>query len=459
MTAEIDLLNSLTTSLTGSSRRLLRYDAYYEGEQALKFMSKALEAEFGERITSLILNWARLVADAYENRLDVEGFRYAGDDSGDKGLWDIWQANDLDEQSQQAHLDSIALSRAYVLVGSPDSVDDPPLVTVESPLQVFAKRDPRTRRVSSAIKRWDEGEPNETAEQHAVLYLPDSTRHLVNGRDGWKVVGKVDEHNLGRVPVVPLVNRPRILRPDGVSEFHDVMPLADAANKMATDMMVSGEFHAMPRRWAAGLKDTDFQDEQGNPLNPWSRDAGTLWATENQEAKFGQFAEADLAVFHNTIKLLAQASAQLAALPPHYMSFTSDQATSADAIRSSEAQLVKRVERKQTYLGGAWEDVQRLILRFQTGAWDKEAWSLETIWRDPATPTVAQKADAIVKLAAPVQNGRAVLPLEMAREDMGYTPEQRRRMAEMDKAGAALENADPVLERVARGLAGDGQGV
>lgn len=457
MAAEIDLLNTLTTSLTACSRRLLRYDAYYEGEQALKFMSKALEAEFGERITSLILNWARLVADAYENRLDVEGFRYAGDDSGDSNLWAVWQANDLDEQSQQAHLDSIALSRAYVLVGSPDSPDDPPLVTVESPLQVFAKRDPRTRRVSSAIKRWDEGEPDQVAVQHAMLYLPDSTRHLINGRDGWQVDGKVDEHKLGRVPVVPLVNRPRILRPDGVSEFHDVMPLADAANKMATDMMVSGEFHAMPRRWAAGLKDTDFQDEQGNPLNPWSRDAGTLWATENEEAKFGQFTEADLAVFHNTIKMLAQAAAQLAALPPHYMSFASDNPASADAIRSSETQLVKRVERKQTYLGGAWEDVQRLILRFQTGAWDKKAWSLETIWRDPATPTVAQRADAIAKLAAPIQNGRAVLPLEMAREQMGYTPEQRRRMTEMDKAGAALENADPVLERVARGLAGDGQ--
>jgi hypothetical protein len=38
----------------------------------------------------------------------------------------------------------------------------------------------------------------------------------------------VDEHNLGRLPMVPLVNRPRILRPDGVSEFHDVLPIADA---------------------------------------------------------------------------------------------------------------------------------------------------------------------------------------------------------------------------------------
>src|SRR3546814_7481872 len=65
----------------------------------------ALVKEFGNRITALILNFPRVIADAYEARLDVEGFRFAGNDSGDEKLWDVWQANDLDEQSQQGHLD------------------------------------------------------------------------------------------------------------------------------------------------------------------------------------------------------------------------------------------------------------------------------------------------------------------------------------------------------------------
>lgn len=447
--AEVDsLIDELSNSLSACGPLLLKLDAYYEGEQAIRFLAPALQEEFGERITALILNWPRVVADAFENRLDVEGFRFAGDSSGDEDLWAVWQANDLDEQSQQAHLESIALSRSYVIVGSPDAEGDAPIVTVESPLQVFAKRDPRTRRVTAAVKAWEEGEGSKK-EQHRVLYLPDSTRHVVRGKDGWVLAGEVDKHELGRVPVVPLVNRPRILRPDGLSEFHDVIPVADAANKMATDMMVSGEFHAMPRRWASGLKDEDFQDENGNPLNPWSRDAGTLWATTNTEATFGQFKESDLRVFHETIKFLGQIVGQLAGLPPHYMSTTSENPPSADAIRSSETQLVKRAERKQTYLGGGWEDVMRLILRFQSGAWDESARSLETIWRDPSTPTQSQKADATFKLATPVQNGRAILPIEMAREDLGYTPEQRKRMAELDDAA----ERDPVLERLARPVA------
>ena len=441
--ADSSALIRLDTKLAQQIPKLDKLDKYFEGEQPLKYMAPAMQAELGDRVSQLVLNWLRFGAEAYENRLDVEGFRYRGSASSDDDLWAIWQANGLDEQSQQAHLDSIVLGRSYVIVGSGDATDDAPIVTVESPFQVFAERDPRTRRVAAAIKRWQEGDGSDVV-QMATLYLPNSTETFAYGKNGWVSNGKADNHELGVTPVVPLVNRPRILRPDGLSEFQDVIPVADAANKMATDMMVSGEYHAMPRRWAAMIKADDFVDENGKPISVWSRDAGRLWATES-DAKFGQFQESDLAVFHNSIKLLAQLASQMLALPPHYLSFVGDNPASADAIRSSETQLVKRVERKQTYLGGAWEDVQRLVLRFKTNKWDPAAMGLETQWRDPSTPTVAQVADAKVKL---VQTG--ILPIEQAREDLGYTQEQRNRMLEMD----ARAKANPDIANLARAVNG-----
>jgi len=420
-----------------------RVDKYFEGEQPLKYMAQAMQSEIGDRVSQLVLNWLRFGAEAYENRLDIEGFRYRGSSSSDDELWRIWQANGLDEQSQQAHLDALVLGRSYVIVGSGDDDGSDPIVTVESPFQVFAERDPRTRRVSAAIKRWQEGEGKDIV-QRATLYLPDSTESFAFDKE-WKSTGPADEHGLGRVPVVPLVNRPRILKPDGLSEFQDVIPVADAANKMATDMMVSGEYHAMPRRWAVGLTADDFVDKDNNPISVWSRDTGTLWGSENKDAKFGQFNEADLSVFHNSIKLLAQLASQMLALPPHYLSFVADNATSADAIRSSETQLVKRVERKHTYFGGSWEDVQRLVLRIKTGKWDEEAKRLETVWRDPSTPTVAQVADAAVKK---VQTG--IVPVEQARIDLGYTQQQRDNMLEMD----ARAKSNPDIANLARSING-----
>lgn len=421
-----DALSRLDKKLALEIPDLDRNDRYFEGEQPLKYMAKAMEDEIGDRVYQLIINILRIGAESYENRLDIEGFRYRGESSSDEELWRIWQANSLDEQSQQAHLDSIALKRTYAIVGSGDDDDADPIVTVESPFQVFAERDPRTRKVSAAIKRWEEGEGNDKV-QRATLYLPNSTESFAFYKKEWWSTGPADEHDLGMVPVVPLVNHPRILRPDGRSEFIDVIGIADALNKMATDMMVSGEYHAMPRRWATALSAEDFVDADGNPIGVWSRDAGRLWATESKDTKFGQFDETDLKVFHESMKLLIQIGAQLLALPPHYASFVGGNPTSDAAIRSSETQLVKRVERKHTYLGGAWEDVQRLVLRFKTGQWDPKARSLETVWRDPSTPTIAQTADAVVKK---VQAG--IIPVEQAREDLGYTFEQRTRMQEMD---------------------------
>ncbi|WP_308258594.1 recombinase family protein [Saccharothrix obliqua] len=81
---------------------------------------------------------------------------------------------------------------------------------------------------------------------------------------------------------MPIVNRPRTRRRRtapprlGRSELAAVLPLSDAACKVATDMMISGEYHAMPRRYALGFDKEDFVDAQGNTLTPWEAVAGVL---------------------------------------------------------------------------------------------------------------------------------------------------------------------------------------
>lgn len=424
------ILALLDRQLASSQKRTLKYDLYYEGEQPLRYMAPALEAEIGDRITQLVLNWPRLGADAYEEVLDVEGFRYPGDQTIADLLWEMWQENDGNEQSHDAHLESLITGRSYVIVGAGETDDDPPLMTVEHPLQMIARMDPRTRRVKDALKRWKDDD----GVQWASLYLPDATIVFRKDRRSW-IEDERDDHELGEPPVVRLLNRGRMLRQLGVSEFHDVMPVADAANKMATDMMVSGDFHAMPRRWAIGMDENDFTDENGNPLSAWSVIAGRIWGTDKKpgDVELGQFAETDLAVFHNTIKVLAQLVSQMMFLPQDYMSFTSDNPTSADAMRSAEARKIKRAERKQDVLGGGrgWAKVQSLMYRFKTGSWAAKDRAIETEWRDPATPTFAQKSDAVVKL---VRSG--ILPVEQGREELGYTPEQRKAMADADKQAA-----------------------
>lgn len=245
------------------------------------------------------------------------------------------------------------------------------------------------------------------------------------------------------VPVVSLVNRRRLLAPDGESELADVIPLADALNKVVTDMLVSSEYAAMPRRWATGVELPT--DEHGEVLTDeaFSPVAGRMWLLESETAKLGQFPEASLDAYTNAVAMLTQQIGALSGLPPHYLGLHGDQPASADSIRSAEASLVARARRRQRAFGGAWEEALGLAVLVRDGRPDPRLQRLETVWRDPETRTVAQAADAAAKLAG------IGLPLGQLLEDLGYTPAQQERIRALcrqdalDAAGVDLARALP----------------
>jgi hypothetical protein len=416
-------------------------NCHYEGTQPLNYLHPELLAELEDRLQQVVINWPELVVGSLDERLDLLYFRIAGQAKADAGLGLIWQYNDLDEWSQQGHVDAMVMKRAYTIVGSNDEDDKPPIITVESPLEVHAEFNPRTRMVSAAVKRWEEHLPDRKVE-HATLYLPDSTHWWVK-RDGKWVLDddyEPDEHNLGVVPVTPIVNRPRLGAPGGKSELAAIIPVSNAANKIATDMMVSAEFHAMPRRWALGFGAEDFEDEHGRKISVWSKIAGRIWAsakTKQEGAEVGQFPEASLENFHKTIHLLASIVGSLGALTPQTMGLqNAANPATADAIRSADTRLVKRAERRQKSFGGAWERTMRIADRYHTGKWREDLRRLETVWRDPSTPTIAQSTDAAVK-----KRQARIVPLRQTREDLGYNEQQIALMEEEDAKEAERESA------------------
>lgn len=457
----LDWLTHLSLTHDAEMGQLEMLDRYYSGEQPLTYMHPEILKEVQDRIQPVVIGWPQLVVDTVEERLDIEGFRLPDEEAGDKDLWRVWQDNDLDEGSQLGHVDALVMRRAYVAVGTNEEAADTPLVTVESPLEVFADIDPRNRKVRAALRRVQE--TNSVArltERYATLYLPDMTIwYQWNG--GWQEEDR-DEHNLGEVPVVPLVNRARLrnsrrtgqgaLRTQyGHSELSPIIPLSDAANKLATDMMVAAEFVAIPLRGFFGIGPGDFEDEKGNKLTALQAIMGRLLTLANKEGSQFEFAAARLENFHSSINELARMVAAVAGLPPHYLGFTTDNPASADAIRSAESRLVKRAERKQRAFGGTWERVMRLVRRLQSGDWDPRLKRLEVQWRNASTPTVAQKADATLKM---YNLPKPIVTRRQAREDLGYTDVQIRRM-EADDAREAAQ--DPIAE-IARGLAGGGSG-
>ncbi|MGY5764975.1 phage portal protein [Brachybacterium sp. DNPG3] len=446
MTAELDLFTKLDRLRLGRHEDLDHLDAYLRGKQPLKYMAAELSKEFGDRVTQLVINWPKIVTEQYESVINVTGFRAppAGDggpnEKIDALMWDIWKENGLDEQSSLLHTESIALGDALMISGAGAGKDDIPVVTVESPFQAYARRDPRTRQISDGIKRWSEGDGDDKVEW-GTLYLPNTRITFRKDGSDWVEDARWD-HDLGSPLIVPFRNQPRMLEDHGQSEFVDIIPIADAINKMATDMMISGEFHAMPRRYVFGLRKEDFEDEHGNPISDWKKLAGGIWASEvdGKDVQVGQFSEADLTNFHNSIKMLFQIASIVAALPSYVTAFGGDNPASAEALKAAEVTKNNRAERKTTILGAAHAEVQRNNLRI-LGRYSREHRRIETQFRPVATPSEGQMADYAMKLVS-----QGIIPPQQARKDLGYSQEQRRQMEHWDRQNLT----DPFISRMNR---------
>ncbi|GAU66670.1 hypothetical protein SSP35_03_03180 [Streptomyces sp. NBRC 110611] len=434
----------LERKLTSGAHTRSRLDRYYEGRVRLASIGLALPPEM--RQLSTVVNWPALYVDALEERLDVEGFRLEGSADADDRLWQWWQANDLDEESQLAHLDALIYGRAYVTVGTPLDAAATPVIRVESARHMAADFDPYTRQITAALRvlaEEPEDEPHDrdshpTKPPYAArLYLPDRTVSLERVKNGgrWNVSGE-DVHNLGRPLVEMLTNRGRAGERSGASEMRDVMALTDAACRSLTNLQGAQEMLAVPQRYVLGASQQDFQDAHGNPLPAWEAYVGRFLMLANDDAKAGQFPSADLRNFVEVMNLYAKLVASVTGLPPYYLGMSTDNPASADAIRSSEARLIKRAERKQRAFGGGWERVMRLALLVE-GLDTTGAAGMETVWRDAATPTVAARADAVTKLVA-----TGILPVEAAWEQLGYSPQYRARLR-------AMTDADPAVRYLA----------
>lgn len=440
----IDLETTRTLERLGVVRDRLRVDderldAYYNGVHRLQQMGLAVPPSL--RAFETAVNWPRLTVDALEARLDVKTF-YTPDGDRADAVIEGWAYNNLDSESSLAHIDALVYGRSFVVVGA--NADDPahPLVTVESPREITVEVDPRTRRITRALRVYG---PSEVTGQplHATLYEPDSTTWFAR-RDGekWQQTGR-DDHNLGRVPIVMLVNRRRAGDFRGVSEMADVLGLTDAAARTLTNLQVAGETHAIPARWVAGVDRGDFVDASGKPIPVWESYFTALSATAKADAKFGQFSASDLKNFHDTVNHYASLVASVTKMPATYLGLTTANPASADAIRSAEAPHVKLAERKQRAFGDAWAWVGALYERFRTGSWENGN-AMRTEWHDAATPTVAARADAIVKL----NGGKPILSVEGSWDELGWTEARKA----TERARMSDEASDPEMQRLMRDL-------
>jgi hypothetical protein len=243
----------------------------------------------------------------------------------------------------------------------------------------------------------------------------------------------------------------------GYSEISDLMPLVDALNKSLADMMVTSEYVGRPRRWATGIELTEVPvlDDDGNQVmdgdgQPAMTESNPIpegdraMISENDVAKFGQLAAADLSGYEASVRVILGQIMAVSTLPAHYVGVFTDNPASADALRAAEASLTARAEARQQTFGRAWEQVGRLIIAVRDGRDPQQIDDVRVQWADAATRSVAQEADAVVKL-----HQAGILPTSYALAKLGYSDDEitkirtARRAEALDSQGINLARPAP----------------
>lgn len=416
-------------------------DRYYDGKTPLPTVittaqiTKAYAMLMGQSTAP----WGSIVVDSVLDRLEVTGID-SGDQAIDSALWGVWQDQQLDSESQLAHTSALISGRMFGLVW-PDEDTGQPEISLDNSAQMIIKyREGSRRKREAAMRYWMD---DATELPFANLYLPDGiykfqgTTKDVQGPDGieWlqRDVSGEDwpvDNPFNIVPVVELAVNRR-LKPGcwgfARGEFEHVTAVIDRINLLTFLGLVVAFWQGFPVRGVIG--DRILRDDNNNPLPPFQAGADQVVQLENPDAKFVEFAAADrgnLSIFNELDQL-----ASLTKTPMTYFPRAGAISNiSADTIRALEGGLVAKIPKHKATLGEGWEELLRISGMMLDEPVDLSQ-RAELIWSDHENRSLAERADAAVKLT------NILPPIAIAEYVLNLTAEQLARIQAM-RAGDAL---------------------
>lgn len=427
-------VNRLYRALSDRRAFIDEFDEYYRGDHPLPWLAPQARAEFRRVLRMTRSNYCGLVVDAMVERLNVEGFLLSSDaEKADPETWRIWQANNLDSDSDQAWLEAAIGGQSYMLVAPNPTDPTTPSMWVEHSSQAIIEFEQGTnrRRTAAGLKVWADDWTGRTC---ATLYLPnlifkfetETPKAGQSVRLEWSprvVAGESfpARNVLGVVPLVELPNNPRLLT-GGVSELADVTYIQDRINKTLADRVITQDYGAFPQKWATAWPETD---DAGNPTPPIDVGRNRMVTTDVAETKFGQWDAAPLDPYSAAKREDVKDMASRTRTPAQYL--LGEMANvNGDTLKAAESGLVSKCKQRQRSFSDGLEQAIRLA-RAAAGLPSAGSERMETVWRDAQFRTEAEMADSVVK-----KYQAGITTLRQARVDVGYSQTTIDRMEQED---------------------------
>jgi hypothetical protein len=457
------LTNRIYIRLNARRPEIEKREEYFRGEQPLSFASPEWRKANSSQYAGFSDNWTGAVVNAEAERIVYTGMTFAPDDAAaGKVLREQWLVNEMEMQSSQGFVTTLATSRSFVIVWGDPSTDEP-VVSWEHPSNVEIEYDwvnPRIRK--AALKTWvDEKieyatlytatelwkferpraqtkmEQESQTEQQKIIYATTG---------GWlprEVPGETwpIENPLGAVPVVEIPNRP-MLAGDPVSEIQGVIPMQDAINLLWAYLFLSADYASMDARVVLGSGPPMIPIIDQDPASPKFgqkvgekpaeikelRDKRMLYI-DDKDASIDSWKAASLDVFTGVIDMAVGHIAAQTRTPPTYLVTKSGMSNvNADGLKASEIGMNKKVGEFHTFAAPAIREVNRLIaLALGDDSLARLVRLGKVNWQNPEIRSEAQLADMLVKKKS------IGYPLEYLMELDGIEPAEIPRILEMSR--------------------------
>lgn len=410
-------LDELAARLDDQRRALSPLRDYVTGNAPLPEGASANREAYSRWQRLARTDYPNLIVDAVAERMKIAGFRVADDPQDNDAARALWRRSLGDGLAPDVHRDMLTYGRGYAMAAAGRSG---PVLTAESPFMTITDHDPlEPMWVRAGLKVWRDGDVD-----HAVLHLPGSVQRFQRGSSqraagGWETVSGPEPTGLDRVPIVRFTNR------DGVGEFALHLDLLDRINWVILQRLLIIAMQAFRQRAVKGyLPDADAE---GNPIDyaeVFRPGPDALWelpeGVDIWESSPGDIQQILSAAKDDLRDLSAVTRTPMSVLSP-------DSANqSAEGAALMREGLVFKVDDRIGRVTPSWDELVGLGLEL-----DGQPVQVQTQWAPAERQSLAEKADAAVKLAT-------TMPWRRLMSDvLGYPADEVDRM-ESERAADAL---------------------
>lgn len=445
---EQDLLTQLGRLSLQGKREMQLAEAYYLGEQVVKNLRIAVPEEL-EPVLNTVLGWGAMAVDPYVNRVSVDCFRKPSATDADDHVAELLEANAFDHEQGLAVNDALVLSRAYWMAGTnPEGADQPPLLTVDSPLNTSVLWDLRGLQPKALLRQfYSEGR------QQATFMRPGMSVHLAVDDGGqWQIANR-DEHGFDFVPVVRMAYGARSGNRDGRSAVtKPLRSVIDGACRTLLGLEVAREIYSVPGKVILGAAEDAFVKSDGSMASAWETyihmTLGLERDADGNLPEVHQWKPMDPSVFTKILDWYASSASGMVLSPPQDMGlYTQGNPPTAESIDAMNHERNLRAIGMQREFGPQMTKVAQMLLRYENnGVLADEYKRLSIDWNPVSIPNPVLVSDGITKQ---ITAGAIPPRSDVTAKSLGYSSVERRRIAQDWKA----EDARVAKQAIAEGIA------